>query len=130
MAGVGAAPAPGAGAGDPAAVTAAGAGGAGRAGLVDVVLLVVFVVVVVPDLDLLVEAEDLLEVLVVGVVTTEEVFPEVAVVLGGATTVPLLKLTAPKALLTDANGDEVEGDVTALDTVDEVVEVGTAVKAA
>ena len=130
MAGVGAAPAPEAGAGDPAAVTAAGAGGAGRAGLVDVVLLVVFVVVVVPDLDLLVEAEDLLEVLVVGVVTTEEVFPEVAVVLGGATTVPLLKLTAPKALLTDANGDEVEGDVTALDTVDEVVEVGTAVKAA
>ena len=128
MAGVGAAPAPEAGAGDPAAVTAAGAGGAGRAGLVDVVLLVVFVVVV--DLDLLVEAEDLLEVLVVGVVTTEEVFPEVAVVLGGATTVPLLKLTAPKALLTDANGDEVEGDVTALDTVDEVVEVGTAVKAA
>ena len=86
--------------------------------------------VVVVDLDLLVEAEDLLEVLVVGVVTTEEVFPEVAVVLGGATTVPLLKLTAPKALLTDANGDEVEGDVTALDTVDEVVEVGTAVKAA
>ena len=128
MAGVGAAPAPGAGAGDPAAAVAAGAGGAGRAGLVDVVLLVVFVVVV--DLDLLVEAEDLLEVLVVGVVTTEEVFPEVAVVLGGATTVPLLKLTAPKALLTDANGDEVEGDVTALDTVDEVVEVGTAVKAA
>ena len=130
MAGVGAAPAPEAGTGVPAAAVAAGAGGAGRAGLVDVVLLVVFVVVVVPDLDLLVEAEDLLEVLVVGVVTTEEVFPEVAVVLGGATTLPLLKLTAPKALLTDANGDEVEGDVTALDTVDEVVEVGTAVKAA
>ena len=54
------------------------------------------------------------EVIVVGVVT-ETVALAVAVVAGGATTLPLLKLTAPKAVLTEANGDEVEdGVVTAV----------------
>ena len=109
MAGVGAAaPAADAGGGGP-----LGGGGLAGAGLVDVVLLVVAGVV---DL---VDDEVRLEVLVVGVVT-EAVLPAMAVVAGGATTVPLLRLTAPKALLTEPNGEAIEdGDVTALDTVDD-----------
>ena len=113
MVGVGAAaPAADAGGGGP-----VGGGGLAGAGLVDVVLLVA--VVVAAAVDDLVDDEVRLEVLVVGVVT-EAVLPAMAVVAGGATTVPLLRLTAPKALLTEANGEAIEdGDVTALDTVDD-----------
>ena len=112
MAGVGAAaPAADAGGGGP-----VGGGGLAGAGLVDVVLLVA--VVVAAAVDDLVDDEVRLEVLVVGVVT-EEVLPAVAVVAGGATTVPLLRLTAPKALLTEANGGAIEDGDTALETVDD-----------
>ena len=52
-------------------------------------------------------------------VVTDEVLPAVAVVAGGATTVPLLRLTAPKALLTEANGGAIEDGDTALETVDD-----------
>ena len=93
-----------------------GGGGLAGAGLVDVVLLVA--VVVAAAVDDLVDDEVRLEVLVVGVVT-EEVLPAVAVVAGGATTVPLLRLTAPKALLTEANGGAIEDGDTALETVDD-----------
>ena len=93
-----------------------GGGGLAGAGLVDVVLLVA--AVVAAAVDDLVDDEVRLEVLVVGVVT-EEVLPAVAVVAGGATTVPLLRLTAPKALLTEANGGAIEDGDTALETVDD-----------
>ena len=113
MAGVGAAaPAADAGGGGP-----VGGGGLAGAGLVDVVLLVVAAVVAAAVVDL-VDDEVRLEVLVVGVVT-DEVLPAVAVVAGGATTVPLLRLTAPKALLTEANGGAIEDGDTALETVDD-----------
>ena len=94
-----------------------GGGGLAGAGLVDVVLLVVAAVVAAAVVDL-VDDEVRLEVLVVGVVT-DEVLPAVAVVAGGATTVPLLRLTAPKALLTEANGGAIEDGDTALETVDD-----------
>ena len=101
-----------------AGVGAAPATGIGGAGLVDVVLVagvgvVDVAVFCLPAVRLDDEVPEV-EAFVVGVVTDEVAFA-VAVVAGGATTLPLLKLTAPKAVLTEATGEAVEdGDVTAL----------------